>query len=466
MRGSGAMRRAALALLAATGAVGHAGAQEGVEARFAPSEAPLANPERGFYRASRGDLDRIDPAFLDAAYLDGYRLIYARINLEPYRTAPLPADFLGRLETGFAAARRAGVKLIVRAVYNYPRGETEYRDAKDAALPMVLRHLAQLKPVLQANADAIAFVQAGFVGAWGEWHTSSNGLTEPAARGAIKDALLDAAPADRFVQFRYPPYIRDWAPELPTPATTIAQGFRIGFHNDCFLASQTDVGTFSEDAGTRTAEHAYLDRLGEVAPFGGETCNPADDPGATPRTACADILREGARYNLTYLNADYYRRLFHEAWARGGCHEAVAAKMGYRLALVSVAHPAQAVAGGGFRLDLTVRNDGWARPFNPRVPVLILRNRADGALVRLNGDVDLRGWLPGESKALPLATTLPRLMPRGTYDLLVAFPDPGARLANDSRYAVRPANADDSGKAQGWDAALGAFRTGTRVDVR
>ncbi len=461
-----AMRRAALVLIAAAGISGQANAQKRVEARLAPTDAPLANPERGFYRASRGDLDRIDPGFLEAAYRDGYRLIYARINLEPYRTGPLPADYLARLETGFAAARRAGVKLIVRAVYNYPRGETEYRDAKDAALPMVLRHLAQLKPVLQANADAIGFVQAGFVGAWGEWHTSSNGLTEPAARGAIKDALLDAAPADRFVQFRYPPYIRDWAAELPTPATAIARGFRIGFHNDCFLASQTDVGTFSEDAGTRTSEQAYLDRLGDVAPFGGETCNPADDPGAAPRTACADILREGARYNLTYLNADYYRRLFHDAWERGGCSEAVAAKMGYRLALVAVAHPAQALAGSGFRLDLTVRNDGWARLFNPRVPVLILRNRAGGAPVRLTSDADMRGWLPGESQVLPLAVTLPRTMPRGTYDLLVAFPDPSARLTNDPRYAVRPANAEVSAKGQGWDAALGAFRTGTRVDVR
>ena len=207
-----------------------------------------------------------------------------------------------------------------------------------------------------------------------------------------------------------------------------------------------------------------------VAPFDGEVMaavgSAVSMPGATPRTGCADILREGARYNLTYLNADYYRRLFHDVWARGGCQDTVAAKMGYRLALVSVAHPAQAVAGSGFRLDLTVRNDGWARPFNPRVPVLMLRNHADGALVRLNGDVDVRGWLPGESKVLPLAVTLPRTMARGTYDLLVAFPDSSTRLASDPRYAVRPANADDSAKAQGWDTALGAFRTGTRVQVR
>lgn len=450
-----------LALLA--GASAPTGARPGdmVTARFTATTAPLANPERGFYRAGRSNLELLDPAFLEAAYKDGYRLIYARINLEPWRTRPLPADYLEKLDQGFAAARRAGVKLIVRAVYNYPRGETEYRDAKDAPLPLVLRHLAQLKPVFHANADVIAFVQAGFVGAWGEWHTSSNGLTEPAARTAIKDALLEAAPADRFVQFRYPPYIRDWAPQLPAAAT-----FRIGFHNDCFLASQTDVGTFSEDAATRAGEQDYVDRLGDVAPFGGETCNPADDPGAAPRTGCSDILREGARYNLTYLNADYYRRMFHDAWIAGGCQDEVTAKMGYRLRLLDITHGKRAVPGDKFQLSLTIRNDGWARPTNPRGVMVLFRNRRGGAVLRLPASgTDLRQWRPGETLSVPLNLTLPRGLAPGAYDLLIAFPDASQRLGDDPRYSIRPANADDSVKTQGWDAALGAFRTGTSVQL-
>ncbi|TGX52549.1 DUF4832 domain-containing protein [Sphingomonas gei] len=450
-----------LALLASATA---AQAQDTVTARFTQTAEPLANPERGFYRAGQGNLEQLDAAFLDTAYKDGYRLIYARINLEPYRDRPLPAAYLRKLDAGFAAARRAGVKFIVRAVYNYPRGETEYRDAKDASLAMVRRHLAQLKPVWHANADVIAYVQAGFVGAWGEWHTSSNGLTEPVARTAIKDALLDAAPADRFVQFRYPPYIRDWAPNLPGVAASIADGFRIGFHNDCFLASQTDVGTFSEDAKVRGAEQDYLDRLGDLAPFGGETCNPADDPGAAPRTTCADILREGAAYNLTYLNADYYRKLFHDSWKAGGCSDEVAARMGYRLRLLDIAHDRQMAPGGKLRMTLKIRNDGWARPYNPRRLVILLRDRRSQAVFRLPAaGIDPRQWQPGMTLSLPLDIALPRPLKRGSYDVLVALPDLSPRLAADPRYAIRPANADDPTTGQGWDAALGAFRTGTSV---
>ncbi|AQR75969.1 hypothetical protein BXU08_16600 [Sphingomonas sp. LM7] len=418
----------------------------------------MPNPERGFYRAGQGDLERIDPAFLEAAYRDGYRLIYARINLEPYRTGTLPRTYLDKLDAGFAAARRAGVKLIVRAVYNYPRGETQYRDAKDAALPVVLEHLSQLKPVLRANDDVIAYLQAGFVGAWGEWHTSSNGLTEPAARTTIKDALLAAAPSDRFVQFRYPPYIQAW--------TATQNAARIGFHNDCFLASGTDVGTYSDDPKARAAEQADMDRLGDAAPFGGETCNPADDKGATPRTRCADILGEGARYNLTYLNADYYRRMFHDAWRTSGCSEEVAARMGYRLRLIDAAHSGRIVAGEALTVTVTIRNDGWAKPYNPRRVEILLRDRATGTVQRLPVEaVDPRDWLPGADHRVRLAAAAPRDVPAGTYDLLLALPDPGSRLRDDPRFSIRLANADDSAKAQGWDAALGAFRLGTSVQV-
>ncbi|ATY32681.1 DUF4832 domain-containing protein [Sphingomonas psychrotolerans] len=94
-------------------------------------------------------------------------------------------------------------------------------------------------------------------------------------------------------------------PPSPGVAASVAGGFRIGSHNDCLLASQTDVGRFSEDAGARATEQDYIGLIGDLSPFGGERCNPADDPGAAPRTTCSDILREGARYNLAYLKPDY-----------------------------------------------------------------------------------------------------------------------------------------------------------------
>ncbi|MBP2161606.1 MULTISPECIES: DUF4832 domain-containing protein [Asticcacaulis] len=466
-----------LSLVACGGGSGtaHSAASEGtppsssaaVIAVFKPSDADFANPERGFYRAAQSDFDQLTAASVAEAYAAGFRLMYVRINLERYRDADIPAAYLDRLEAAFATARAGGVKLIVRATYNYPRGETEYRDAQDAPLARVKGHLLQLKPVFSRNADVISVVQAGFIGAWGEWHTSSNNLTTPDNRTRIRDALLDAVPATRFIQFRYPPYLQDWTPGLPALDKAVTGAFRLGFHNDCFLASQTDVGTFDEDAAARAGQQAYLDQLGDLAPFGGETCNPADDPGATPRTACADILAEGARYNLTYLNDGYYRRLFHDNWTKEGCMAEVRRSMGYRLGLVSVSHPTAATRGSDLTLQIVVRNSGWARLYNPRPIQVVLRDPVSGALRRIEArGADARRWLPGAEATETLTITLPADVAVGTKEMWLALPDADSRLGNDGRYAIRPANADDPAIGQGWDATFGAFALGTKIDIR
>lgn len=75
---------------------------------------------------------------------------------------------------------------------------------------------------------------------------------------------------------------------------------RIGLHNDCFLADDTDVGTYPDGEPQRS----YIRQLSAVTPFGGETCQPPDP--AQARNSCADILREGAEYHVSYLGEDYY----------------------------------------------------------------------------------------------------------------------------------------------------------------
>ncbi|MEB0288880.1 DUF4874 domain-containing protein, partial [Cryobacterium sp. 10S3] len=67
------------------------------------------------------------------------------------------------------------------------------------------------------NADVIACVQLGFIGTWGEqYYSDFFGDASPnAAQGKLLDqnwkdrievikAMLDAVPADRMIQLRYP----------------------------------------------------------------------------------------------------------------------------------------------------------------------------------------------------------------------------------------------------------------------
>lgn len=432
---------------------------------FRATDADVANPERGMYVWAAQDLAAWTQAQADAQFNAGYRIVYAPVRLDAHAGQALPATLLGGLSKGFATARRAGLKVIPRFMYNFPAGETGYQAAQDASLDRVLEHIGQLKPVLAANADVIAYLQAGFVGAWGEWHTSSNGLTLPASRTRIRDALLGALPADRFLQVRYPPYLMAWAPQAPRWRDGSAAS-RIGVHNDCFLASGTDVGTYSDDAALRRRERAYVAALSSVAPFGGETCNPADAVDPTPRGNCDDILREGRQFGLTYLNDSYYRTLFHTRWQAQGCLAQVKRSMGYRFELTTLRHSASVVAGQSGDLALTLRNSGWARAFNPRSVHMVLRHRASGAVVRVVlASMDPRAWLPGHTSQARARFTVPGGTPTGAYDVLLAFPDGAASLASDVRYSVRPANADDAARSQEWDAALGAFRAGTTLNI-
>jgi len=436
-----------------------------VETTFRATDAEMANPERGMYVWAADNLAAWTQAEADAQFKAGYRIVYAPVRLDNYVDAPLPDSLLTSLSQGFATARRAGLKVIPRFLYNYPENETEYRDARDAPLSRVLAHIEQLKPALTANADVIAYFQAGFVGAWGEWHTSSNQLTAPASRTRIRDALLAALPADRFLQLRYPPYVMEWAPQVPSWRDGSAAA-RIGVHNDCFMASTTDVGTYSDDATTRQRQRDYIAALSAVAPFGAETCNPADEADAAPRTSCADILREGRQFGLTYLNDSYYRELFHTRWEAQGCLAEVKRSMGYRFELMSLRHSAAVAAGQSGQLTLALRNSGWARAFNPRGVQMLLRHRSSGAVVRMAlAAFDPRAWLPGSTNEVSASFAVPSGTPAGAYDVLLALPDGAASLAGDVRYSVRPANAEDAAKSQGWDEQLGAFRAGTTLSI-
>lgn len=436
--------------------------------QFSGTDAEIANPERGFYRWAWTDLDQFSKSDGADAYKNGIRIVYAMVRLDGYKSSALPASLLSRLRTAFSNARQSGVKVIPRFVYNYPASETEYRDVTDASLSRVLAHIAQLKPVLQENTDVIAYLQAGFIGAWGEWHTSSNGLASSTNRTAIRDALLDAMPKDQFVQFRYPPHLMAWFASAPGESSALngSAALRSGVHNDCFLASATDVGTYSDNASTRTEQRNYTMALSKVSPFGGETCDPADEDGAQPRTSCAAILGEGKQFSLTYLNSEYYTEAFHSRWKKDGCYAEVQRSMGYRLEFLSTEHAATAAAGAAWPIRIAVRNVGWARPYKPRQLSVFLKHRVSGNVLKLVTSVDPRTWTASNTFAHDTSVGIPSTAQPGEYDIYLALPDGAAQINGDPRFAVRPANADNAGNRQAWNTALGAFSTGTIVTVK
>jgi hypothetical protein len=325
--------------------------------------------------------------------------------------------------------------VILRFAYNfgpYPNSEP------DAPQEWVLKHIAQLEPLLQDNADVIAVLQAGFIGAWGEWHTSTNGLTEPQARQAILAALLAALPKTRGVQLRYPPYKRALYSEPLSDATAFSDtpAARIGHHNDCFVSSATDVGTYPDDEVDFYRDYVGADTA--FVPMGGETC--AVDP---PRSECVSAIAEMTKLHMSYVNREFHSDVL-ASWQP--CRDELEKRLGYRLLLETAELPSRVKPGGSFTFVLQLANQGFAAPFNARPVFVVLRGNGSVARVQLQ-KAEPRRWLKGGQ--LRARLRLPSSLAAGSYTLSLWLPDAAQALQQKPDYALRLANEDT------WDESNG-----------
>ncbi len=445
--------------------------------RYEPSRAALANPERGFHGWSTPVTEDAPDADFSALRARGDTLAFAYLLLADYVDRPISEAWLDRLEDTFEAARRAGVKLVLRPAYELPGTTPE--DAPAVTLARAEAHLVQLAPILAANADTLAVMQAGMIGPWGEWHSARGEMAGRLARDRIVAALLDAVPESRFVQLRTPTFMAEQAPrpQAPERAYSADPAARIGHHNDCFLASSDDMGTYFPPEAA-AAQRAYLERATRFAPVGGETCQ-----GGLPsqRSDCRTALAEFERFHWTFLNRDYDRAVI-ARWEAGGCLPEIERRLGYRLALQAArlirpsdaarpgaATPRQTALAWGVELDLV--NTGWARVHGPRDVVLhLVDGTGEEVAISLSGSEadcagcpggDVRHWLPGPGETVQRRFWIRRAatLPPGRYKVMLSLPDPSPRLAERADYAIALANEGI------WDAATGRHALGLTLDV-
>lgn len=403
---------------------------------FTESAEDFLNPERGFYDG----VDLVGGGDFSDVRAAGRTLAYAGVHLDGFRDAPLSAAFLSDLEAGFADARAAGIKVVLRFVYNdgpYPDPEP------DAPLARVLEHLQQLQPVLAANVDVIAVLQAGLIGAWGEWHSSTNGLTEPDARRDVLLGVLGALPASRATQVRSPTYKSDvfGDPIAEANAYDGSDASRTGHHNDCFLASATDYGTYPDPVEDWKD---YVAQDGRFAPVGGETCGLN-----APRTDCAEATAELARLHWSFLNALYHPGVL-DAWEAQGCAGEVSRRLGYRLALREARHSESVRPGGELVLELRLENVGWAALYNER-PVFVVLDDGVAPVALPLAAADPRRWEPGVEVTIAAQVAVPADLAPGSYRLALWLPDAAPGLRERPEYSVQLANDGVWDPVAGWN---------------
>jgi hypothetical protein len=451
---------------------------------YQESTEDFPNPERGFYlpfTTSTENFIPLDRGALmkfqsepqqakSATYTFHGSLIYRAYVLERYKTAAIDTSFLQLIKQDFDAVRSAGLKMILRFSYNDKTHTGDCPDEYkicppygDASKAIVLQHIAQLKPLLQKNADVIAALQMGFIGIWGENYftdyfgdasTNHLGYVPDSSwqdRNQVLKALLDALPKDRMVQVRTPQlkqrFVYGPHASVSSTALTEKEGFtemnkaRIGFHNDCFLASADDYGTFY-DYGNSVSKRGpanevlrkYFEQDSRYTVVGGETC----DDAFSPQNDCGGAEKAMAAMHYSYLNAAYNNNVNND-WDSGGCIDVIRRSLGYRLVLVSADLPGTIKTSGVFKIRINLQNKGYASPYNPRPLQIVLRNQATKAISIIPLATDIRRWHSGNI-VCEESVALPKSIQPGTYEVLLNLPDAYPSLAGRTAYSIRLAN--------------------------
>ncbi len=454
---------------------------------YKQSNEDILNPERGFYiptgtragnfvvlNAAQLKLYSKKPQQLGkASYAVTVSLIYRGYELDTFKNQPLSVSFLQNLQKDFDAVREAGLKMILRFAYtNNAKGGNctdEYKICPpygDAPRAVVLNHIKQLKPLLQKNADVIALMQEGFIGIWGENYftdyfgdASTNGVgkildSSWLHRNELLKALLDALPASRMVQVRTPQikqkFVYGPAASVTSLPLKLSSAFntsyasRIGFHNDCFLATADDYGTYYDyGSSTQPRQPAnevlrkYIEADTKFTAVGGETC----DDNFSPQNDCAPAgyaEDEMRRMHYSYLNAAYNTDVNND-WDSSGCLYNIRRKLGYRFVLQKAILPAQIKKTDMLTINFTVENMGYAAAYNLRPVKIIFRNTKTKKEFTATLKANPQFWFSGVHQ-IKESLQLPKDITAGSYQLYLFLPDANVLLRKRPEYCVQLCN--------------------------
>ncbi|HWS87330.1 MAG TPA: DUF4832 domain-containing protein [Pyrinomonadaceae bacterium] len=444
---------------------------------YAPLDDPhLPNPERGIYYEW---VNADDPHTLVARWLrlDGHcnKNLVWKGHADP-DTSKVLKDYASEL----LGDRKAGRKVIFRPRYDTAKDEPNGCKRFEADTEARMRgHVDAVAAMLADFKDVVAFVQAGYLGRWGEWNWSgykpatSPTLADPEKRRAFLAYVIKAYRGrgiDRHVGARRPVFAKQVSDQHPE------MGPLVGYYNDCFMTNESDENTYKNFEGEQHPSNfatvaeaiGWVKRASADVPFGGETC----PVGKRRYLNCVNMVggqSEPAGLHMTYLNGGWAKDA-KPAWQGGGCYGEIKSRLGYRFEVVSVDYPAQAAAGAPVTIGVRVRNTGWARMHNPRRAYVILK----GANAKLavgeplagytalaathTGRALVRDWLPGEEAVFEQTFAAPP----GTWEVGVMLPDP--ERPDVTAYAVRFASTHKGSPL--YDPATGVNKLGVTLVVK
>ena len=165
---------------------------------------------------------------------DDIKLMQVYVYLKRYCNEELPESALNELKRYLEYLSSKGVKALLRFAY-----ESSSADKQGPRTGNVLSHLKTLKKCFEDNASltdkSIYAFQLGFIGLWGEGHSSVHRLNTK----KIVRAVFESFPSDMFVTVRTPELL-SLVPEEYEPRAGIHDDYLIGYSHEWGMMDFSD----------------------------------------------------------------------------------------------------------------------------------------------------------------------------------------------------------------------------------
>ncbi len=287
--------------------------------------------------------------------------------------------------------------------------------------PVLIENHQKLIQAIAAHYNddpAIAFIQLGSIGHWGEWHTFDGD------EGRIPFPMQ--AITDQYAEHYIAAFTNK--PLLMRRPHQIALDHQMGLFNDSFGDYKSTVEEFMDWVNNGYTSWLTKEDMPAMpdfwmyAPSGGEF---------------SPVNREHAYYNDDEIEATLDMiRMTHMSWIGpyaptdyplNGPHQAninaIMKTLGYRLSVAAVRHEENLQAGETLHVKIGWRNDGVA-PFYFDWPVELHITNSDNRIVLTELlETDIRDWLPGEHIER-YSITLPAGLTPGEHTISIAILDP------------------------------------------
>lgn len=460
---------------------------------------PLRNPERGFryeafvlastlrspyaavnktdtsgntYGANPDDIDSL-LTFLEIRNGAGDSLTLSQlyIYLTPYVGKEITEDGLKNIRAIFKSFEKKGYKAVLRFAYDYNP------DLTNVTVTDIQRHMGQLKPLLEEYAGVIHVVQAGLVGAWGEWHDSPIAEHKDSLQ-IVLQTLFKNIPDSKKLMVRMPAYKNN--ADLPA-----AWKARIGFNNDYFCADDhshaldNDYVKGTPEYWQVLYESPYLLIDGEM-PYAEKT-----EWGLHHKLNVINVLKrlrehhytsfsvvhnnlENDSSNIRYWRSyqlaekeiikaklplsDGYFRDKKNNLVKRTAFEYIRDHLGYRLEIQSLTLPHYFERNQDLVMQLSLINRGFSAPHNAREVYFVLINEKGNvsATIPIYARPDTwQPFLPGDTLYKPIMYTMTaryqngKTLAPGKYKVGLWLSDGSMELKMNPAYAIRCANSNN-----------------------